>query len=424
MKKIVVFLLLIIVLFFALLYWSLSSTSKAYSTCNIIDLESVNTYDFKKHDSVLLSASTLYLANDVKTLMQGEQYRKAWSTPVKMPIVFLDTLFGGVNIIEEGGGKQTHSLKLKAKNGVIYTLRSINKDPQALIPDFAKTLGLENIVVDGISAQHPYGALLASELANNAQVLNTHPKAVFVPKQKTLGSFNEKFGNRIFLLEYETEGDINWTHLKNIENLLDTDDLQELKLKYPDKVSVDKNALVRARLFDLIIGDWDRHTKQWGWAVQKQGENYVAFPIAGDRDNAFFNTDGIIPSIMSNEHIVPELRPFTEDINFLPGLVYPFDRYFLFNTPEAIFVEEAKALQQLLSDEIIDNSLKIWPKSITDIDGITITDKIKKRRNDIIKYAIEFKKIIDQKGIVEEPLKGSEDLNLDVSLSHCFECIK
>ncbi|MGS2726002.1 hypothetical protein ACU8DI_05295 [Psychroserpens sp. BH13MA-6] len=422
MKKALLIFVGILVIAIGLLYWSLSSTSKSFQRCVILNHDDVNTIDFRSHDSVLVAASTLYNADDIKLVVQGEQYRDAWSTPVNVPILFLDTLFGGVTILKEGGGKQTHSLKLQSKNGIIYTLRSINKDPEPLVPEFAKTLGLENIIVDGISAQHPYAAILVAELAEAADVIHTHPKAVFVPKQKALNSYNEKYGNRLFLLEYETEGDVNWTHLSEIEELLDTEDLQELKLESDIPVRIDKNTLIRSRLFDLLIGDWDRHTKQWGWAVQRRTDSLVAYPIAGDRDNAFFNTEGIVPSIMTNEYVVPELRPFKNDIDFMPGLVYPFDRYFLIDTPEEKFVAQAEQLQLLLTDDVIDDALTVWTKELNDLHGKSITDKIKHRRDQLVIYAKAFKKNIDEKGKVKEALKGSEDLELPAYLKECFSC--
>ena len=405
-----------------MLYWSLSSTDKTFKRNELINIDNVETVDFKDYDSVMVAASTLYEANSVKHLMQGEQYRAVWAAPVKVQVVFLDTLFGGVTILKEGGGKQTHSLKIKAKNGIVYTLRSINKDPEPLIPEFAKTLGLENIIVDGISAQHPYGALLAAKLSQTANILHTNPKVVFLPKQEKLDDYNQKFGNRLYLLEYETEGDVNWTHYDSVTSLLDTEDLQELKLRLGTNLSIDKSALIRARLFDFLIGDWDRHTKQWGWAIQKFDSTHVAIPIAGDRDNAFFDTDGFIPSIMTNENVVPELRPFEDDIDFIEGLVYPFDRYFLLNTSENIFISEAQSLQKLLSDKIIDQALNVWPQNISDLSGKEITDKIKSRRDDLVEYAKAFKLEIDRQGVVQTPLKGSEDLELQPSLLHCFDC--
>jgi hypothetical protein len=70
-------------------------------------------------------------------------------------------------------------------------------------------------------------------------------------------------GTGFFLLEYETEGEENWTSYDNVREILDTDDLQELKAEVGKKLKIDRNSLVRARLFDLLIGDWDRHAKQW-----------------------------------------------------------------------------------------------------------------------------------------------------------------
>ncbi|WP_452219782.1 hypothetical protein [Lacinutrix salivirga] len=422
MKKIVLFLIILILVFIGLSYWSTSSTNKTFQKVEVVNFDTINTIDFKTLDSITITASSLYKADEVKRLMQGEQYRKAWSTPVKVPVLFLDTLFGGVKILKEGGGKQTHSLKLQAKNGIIYTLRSVNKNPKKLIPDFAKTVGLENIIVDGISAQHPYGSLLSKELSNYANILHTNPKLVFVPKQEKLGAFNTKYGNRIFMLEYETEGDVNWTNIKNVNQLVDTEDLQELKQKQPQNVFIDENALVRARLFDLLIGDWDRHTKQWGWALKTQNDSLIAIPIPGDRDNAFFNIEGVIPSLLSNKNVVPELRPFKDEIHFMAGLVYPFDRYFLLQTNEAIFIDEAEKLQSKLSDSIINEALKTWPKSIAAIDGQAIANKLKSRRDQLVVYAKEFNKILKEKGVVEEALKGSEDLVLNKALLNCFEC--
>lgn len=423
MKKLLVVLGVLIVIFVALLYWSALSTNTTEQDLLLINNDTVDTINFKEHDSVIIAASTLYKANPVKAVIQGEQYRKAWETPIKVPIVFLDTLYGGVTITKEGGGKQTHSLKLQCKNNIQYTLRSINKDPEALIPDLLKTLSLENIVVDGISAQHPYGAILVAELATYANVLSTHPKVVFVPKQSVLGEeYNEKYGNRLFLLEYETESDRNWTDINDVETILETDDLQELKQKRKDSILIDERQLVRARLFDLIIGDWDRHAKQWGWVMQHAEGKLKAIPIPGDRDNAFFKAEGLIPTLLSNENIVPRLRPFKEHIKFMPGLVYPFDRYFLLKTPESVFIEEAKALQKLLTDKNIEEAFKVWPKAISELDKKGIKKNLIKRRNDIVKYAIEFKKEIERKGGLTEPLKGSEDVELSENLKRCFSC--
>lgn len=409
---------------FAAIYISLNSTDQEFQTCIIHDFEDSQNINFKKHQNVMVSASALYEGDILKNIIQGENYREAWATPIKAPIVFLDTLYGGMEIVKEGGGQQTHSLRLRSKKGVLYTLRSINKDPHKLVPEFARTLGLQNIIIDGISAQHPYAAPVVARLAEAAGVLHTHPKVVFVPRQDVLGTFNEKYGNRLYMLEYETEGDKNWTHLSNVYGLLDTEDLQELKMEFPQYVHIDKQALVRARLFDLLIGDWDRHAKQWGWAVRKVEEKYTAIPIAGDRDNAFFNVDGLIPSIITNKHVFEELRPFKRDIDYMKGLVYDVDVYFLKNTSEEVFVAQAEHLQKALTDERIAHALDYWNEALYELYAEEIRVKIQSRRDDLIHFAKEFARIIESRPLLTQPLKGSDKRDLHPSLIPCFECLE
>lgn len=416
------FIVIFIVSSLVVLYWSAEQTDEIFTKSIIYNVENIAHINFKDYDSVELSASDLYKADALKKVVQGEQYRAAWSAKIKVPIVYLDTLRGGMTIIKKGGGKQTHSLELLGNDGISYTLRSVNKDVNPLIPDFLKTLNLENIVVDGISSQHPYAAILVSELADKVDVLHTSPQLVFVPKQKTLGKFNEAYGNRLFLLEYESKSKVNYTHLNDIIEITDTDNLQKLKLQLRDTLHVDTKALVRSRLFDLLIGDWDRHAKQWAWAVKKEVNGYKAVPIAGDRDNAFFDVDGVIPKILSNKYVVKELRPFEHDIDFMAGLVYPFDVYFLKKTSEKIFIEEAEDLQTLLTDQLLQESLLVWPKNIRDLDGTEIIDKIKDRRDNLKSYAKEFYSIIQKKETIVSPLKGSEDLDLSKEFLSCFEC--
>lgn len=422
MKKILIIIGTVLVLFIILLYWSLNSTPKHYETSAIVNLDNVNTINFKDYDSLIISASTLYEATELKKIMQGEHYREAWATAVKVPIVFLDTLIGGLTIIKEGGGNQTKSLKLKDSIGNKYALRSINKTPAPLIPEFAKTLGLENIIIDGISAQHPYAATAVALLAEAAHILHTHPKVYFVPKQEVLKEYNDYYGNKLFLFEHETESKTNWTSIKNVSTIIETDDLQKLKLKRGDGLKIDEHALVRARLFDLVIGDWDRHAKQWGWVIKDEGDLQVAIPLPGDRDNAFFNIDGIVPNIISSKNITPEMRPFQEDIDYLPGLIQDFDAYFLKSTSESIFIEEAQQLKNLLTDQLIENAMRQWPKKIYDLNGLEIENKLKSRRDAIETYAKEFQRLLIDTPYPAEPLKGSEKVKFEGHYLNCFEC--
>jgi hypothetical protein len=422
MKKFIVIFLSIAVVVVLIIYLSIWSTPTEVDSQIIVDAENIHTLDFKKQDSVNIAVTTMYTGTVLKEMVQGEQYRAEWSIPVKVPVVFLDTLRGGLTIIKEGGGNQTKSLRLENPKGIYYTLRSVAKDPEPLIPEFAKTLGIENIIVDGISAQHSYSATVVAKLAESISILHTHPTLVFVPQQEGLGEYDVAYGNKLYWLEYETESPTNWTSLNNVIEIVDTEALQEKKMELGKRLKLDKELLVRNRLFDLVIGDWDRHAKQWGWVLQKQENDIVGIPLAGDRDNAFFSIDGLIPTVVSSKNIQPRLRSFEAEIDYIPGLVYPFDRYFLQNTSIDIFQKQAEFVQKQLTDRAIDEALAIWPSGIYELHGEEIKSKLKARRDRLMEYAMAFKKEIDTQGVLHEPLKGSKDLELPPRLLNCFEC--
>jgi hypothetical protein len=54
-----------------------------------------------------------------------------------------------------------------------------------------------------------------------------------------------------------------------------------------EKYIVDENEYIKARLFDMLIGDWDRHYDQWRWAEYKKKAIVIYKPIPRDRDRFF-----------------------------------------------------------------------------------------------------------------------------------------
>src|SRR5581483_5494388 len=59
--------------------------------------------------------------------MWGRNNRKEWNAPVKVPVLWLDTVYGGLQPYKMGGGNETRSLRLHTADGKEYVLRSINK---------------------------------------------------------------------------------------------------------------------------------------------------------------------------------------------------------------------------------------------------------------------------------------------------------
>ena len=352
-------------------------------------------------DSVTLRATEAFEVSALQQSLYGRAYREAWATPVTVPVLRLDRFAGGLRPVKRGGGFQTLSLDVVDTAGVVYTLRSVTKNPDQLVPTWAPYLGIENIVTDGISAGHPYGALAAAALADLAGIPHMRPALYYVPAQPALDTLPD-YRNRLFWLEYEPDGDrAPWLGMACFRKWEDSDDVFEEWRADSLTARPDLRALVRARLFDIWVGDWDRHDGQWGWAACAEAGGYTRYiPVPNDRDNIFYGISGMIPlTIAAFER---RLRPFGREIDDIKGLTKnsaPFDGAFLYEVPERVFVEEAEALRTRLTDAGIERAMRTaWPPDVYEIDGARIAGHLKTRRDRLVDYAREFHRVVRARG--------------------------
>ena len=330
----------------------------------------------------------------------GKTYRAEWGTEVEAPLLLLDKVEGGLKPVQQGGGFQTRSLRLENPEGRQWVIRTIDKDVTKIVPPPLRGTFAQNLIQDGISAAHPYAAIAIPQLAEAANIYHANPKFIWLPKQKALGDYNNEFSERLYLFEERPGGNMEGhATYGGAKSSINTPELIEKLLKN-NKHRVDEDYLLRARLFDLLIGDWDRHDYQWRWGVYEDdngsgGKLYRAIPR--DRDQAFFKNDGFLNYIASRPFFNPQLRKFDEDIDKLDGLAFNarhFDRHFLAQSNEAAFVEAAKYIQDNVTDEVIAQAFAQWPKEIYEKSGEEIVAKIKNRRKDLVEYSKEYYKFL------------------------------
>ena len=125
----------------------------------------------------------------------------------------------------------------------------------------------EKLLLDVFTGSHPYAPFTIATLANAADILHTNPELYYVPKQRALGRFNDEFGDALYMIEERAaDGHGDKASFGFSDELISTHDLLK-NLRKNEKHQVDESTYVRARLFDMLIGDWDRHQDQWRWAV-------------------------------------------------------------------------------------------------------------------------------------------------------------
>lgn len=352
--------------------------------------EDIGTVSFKG-ESVITSASDQYVAGKTRKRLLGENYRAAWAQEIEVPVFDLGTELGGLKILQKGGGQQTLSLRLADSTGHEYVLRSVEKYPEGAIPDVLKETFAQDLVQDQISAAHPYAALVVAPLAEGLGLYHTNPRLVYIPDDPRLGEYRSAFANTLALFEERPDED--WSEAPwfgNSENIISTRRVLE-KLAEDNDNSVDQEFVLRNRLFDFIIGDWDRHDDQWRWATieKKKAERYL--PIPRDRDQAFFVNEGMIAKLWSRRWALPKFEGFDEEIDWPSGLSFNarhFDRSFLNGLSRDEWIAVAEDLRRDLTDSIIESSIRRWPREIFDLDGEPVIRKLKARRDHIVEDAL------------------------------------
>ncbi len=346
-----------------------------------------------KKDTIITANTNYDKASSVKRLFLGEHYRKEWAAPVALKILNLDSVAGGLTAVKAGGGHQTKSLRLKGADGKEYVLRSVNKDPsKAMPPEFVGTFA-QDVLQDQISSSNPYAPVAVAALAEAAGIFHTTPEIVFVPASPRLDTFFNDFANTVCLFEERPSGnEEDNAAFGYSKSVINSEKLME-KLLTDNSQHVDERSFLKARLFDMWIGDWDRHQDQWVWAAFKEGSETIYKPIPRDRDQAFAKMDGIIPSMASKPWAIRSIKNFGYKIHDVPGLIMNaafLDHNFLIELSLNDWLSVTKELQQNLTDEKIEEAVKLLPSNIYEISGKEIIAKLKKRRNDLMKYAKDY----------------------------------
>jgi hypothetical protein len=320
----------------------------------------------------------------------GRNHRVEWTTPIRVPILKLDTAFGGLKPYEKGGGNESKSLKLRTRNGKEYVLRSINKSRTSVIPDNLKGTFMEDVVRDGVSMSHPYGAFAVGYMMERAGIYHSWPKLVYLPQQKALDTFNNRYANDLYLLEQKAEGD--WREADNLGNFSKFYDTEEVlaKLQENNTFSVDQHAYIKARLFDMLIGDWDRHEGNWSWGEVAVTGGTQFKPVPKDRDQSFFYHDGyLINRVIKGAGLfyMQHYDSVVKNISLISHSARNMDRYLTNSLTLDDWIHEAEALQKALTDTVIVRSVAGLPPEVYAVKGKELIDKIKARRNQLPAFA-------------------------------------
>jgi hypothetical protein len=372
-------------------FYNLNSADLATPNYNREVMTIKQTVPLVYNDSIgPLPTSVTAAANDkleegwLRNALVGRNYRSEWTQPVTVPVLDLSKEQGGLHPVRKGGGKQTKSLRLEDKNGKEWALRSIEKFPEAAIPADLRQTFAKDIVEQGVSASYPYASLSYSTFAQAAGVPVIRRKLVYVPNDPKLERFRGDFANVMAILEEREPA--------NVKKTYNTDELV-IRLAKDNDDHVDQRAVLKARLVDNFIMDFDRHEDQWRWATRDTGKGKIYYPISRDHDQAFFVNQGFIPWLGKKPWFVPEIQGFrakTASINTFNRPARNFDRFFMTELSQPQWEKQIDTFLNAMSDAVIEQAMREQPQEVQQYHMTKIINTLKERRNyfrtDMMKY--------------------------------------
>ena len=368
-------------------------------------------------DTLVAAPGPQYARSGFGELFLGKHYRDVWTTPVNYPVLDLDAYPLDLRPIRQGGGRQTTSLKLRAADGRSFVFRSVDKDPSGTFNYQIRNTLVGDAIRDQTSSGHPYGNLIIAPLLDTLGILHASPEPYVLAPAKALGDFNPKFGGLLGSLEISPQGE---DEKKGRPGTFGADRILKsfelFRARYDDQeVVINETEFLRARLFDILVGDWSRHEDNWKWArygtkgdVDEVGR---IRPIPRDRDNAFSKLHGLFPWAASRRWAIPNLENFGWQKPDMQSLTYQaryMDRLLLSRLTREEFRRQALTLQQAMTDTVLLAALAQIPAPATSqndkvsgaagaeqvdayhAEHAVIFDKLQRRRNDLLEYADDY----------------------------------
>ncbi len=330
-----------------------------------------------------------YEAGALHRWLWGTDYRSLWTTQINVQVLDLHAFAGGLTPAFRIGGLETKGLAMKGADGHDYTFRGIDKDPVDVLPEELRDTWARGVVDDQTAANHPASFLVVDELMRAAAIPRTEQQVFIMPDDPALGEFRKDFAGVVGQF-YEfpvARNDKNPGFQGATEILFQGPFYKRLEADPRDQA--DARAFLKARLLDILIGDWDRHLNQWRWAKIPGDEKWQ--PIPEDRDEAFSRFEGLVLDI--TRQWVPKLESYSDHYPGMRGLTWngwEQDRRLLAALERPVWREVATELQGQITDEVIDRAVRRMPPEYLRIDGERLAHDLKGRRDRLLEGADAF----------------------------------
>lgn len=334
--------------------------------------------------------------SDIYNSIWGKHCRDLYYIPVTVPILPTTRLenitivshikeLGGIYVREEKG----KSFLIKPLEGSSVFLQSDFFQEMYHKADFKDTY-MDKFIADAYTIINPYTFLVSNHLAKEIGLYVNNPELYYLSSCSFLDTIVDGIKNQgriVSVAEIQ--------HEEFSRPTISTDSLFSL-LEFSGKNLVDQRLYIRERLFDMLIGDWNKIPENWRW--QLRGEKYgdLFEPIVIDRSHAFTRVEGFMFKQMLDVLSLGFISNYEGEIKNVKQfnkLGFFMDVAITSGTEESLWQEEAVLLKNKLTDRVIDDAFNCLPEEIKHTQIIDqLKASLKERRNAIDNIASRYYK--------------------------------
>ena len=344
-----------------------------------------------KRESVTVVPRPQFKASGLHQFLFGRTYRKLWTEPIRIGVADLSRIGGGLEAVKRADGSGSRPFRFHAQDGHVFGFRQLVKDATLDWAERQRTGTMRKLAMDQISSTIPGGVLAVAVIERAAGVISEQSELLLLPDDERLREWRKDFAGTPGILEHRLgDADTDLELVPGAREFVESDSLFA-RLRQDGASWVDARAYLSARLVDLLVGDWDRHSGQWMWArFDEQGGHRWA-PIPSDRDWAFNRLDGLVWSLVRLGQ--PKFQRYGPRFSGLSGMLLmsqALDRRLLVPLDRAAWDSVVSRFISRVSDRILRAAVAELPPEFDRGEVQWLYEALRQRREQLPAVAAEL----------------------------------
>lgn len=335
----------------------------------------------------------------------GKHYRDLYAMPIVVQSTTLDNLAGGVKVVRQAAdfqglileNKQRQMYLLKPLGGVTSFMESEFFQEVYNEKDFKGTY-LNEFIGDAYTIINPYTFMPADYMAARSGLSSNNSRIYFISNHSTSDTIANGSSIQDRLVSVIEIPDVD-SH----SNVLSTGEFLQ-KIQEDKLYQADPHQYIRERLFDMLIGDWNKIPENWNWRLRPSGKDSLIYnSIVIDRNHAFTKVDGVLfkqmLKVLGLSFIVNYDSVFKE-VKKINKLGFALDMALISGSDESVWLQEARYLQANLTDSLIDDAFTKLPDGIDAAEMGRISTGMKMRRDQLETVARQYFRLLQKTPVI------------------------